>query len=147
MRMFAQPSLNRHRPAARHHLVERARHPHREALDGPAERHDIRGLDDHVDVVALNGEVNEAEAEPFAASREGALEGAEAAMSAQAPDFPPHAHRDVQGAAAELAALAVRDVLARRLPLAAGALSRAAPAGKGELLLDWFHDSERTRGV
>jgi len=105
------------------------------------------GADDHVDVVALDGEVDEAETEPLATPREGALEGAEASMRAQVPDFPPHAHRDMQGPAAELPALAVRDVLAWRLPLAAGALSRAAPAGKGELLLDWFHDSERTRGV
>jgi len=105
------------------------------------------GADDHVDVVALDGEVDEAETEPLATPREGALEGAEASMRAQVPDFPPHAHRDMQRAAAELAALAVRDVLARRLPLAAGAFSRAAPAGKRELLLDWFHDSERTRGV
>src|SRR5256885_14855339 len=100
-----------------------------------------------VDVVALDGKVDEGEAEALAASREGALRGAEAPMRAQAPALPPHAHRDVQRAAAELAALAVRDVLARGLPLAAGAFPGAAPVGEGELLLDWFHASQRTRGV
>ena len=105
------------------------------------------GADDHVDVVALDGEVDEAETEPLATPREGALEGAEASMRAQVPDFPPHTHRDVQRAPTELAALAMRDVFARRLPLATGAFPGAAPVGERELLLDRFHASQRTRGV
>ena len=84
---------------------------------------------------------------PKRSSREGALQGAEAPMRAQTPDLPPHAHRDVQRAAAERAALAVRAVLARGLPLAASAFPGAAPVGERELLLDRFHDSQRTRGV
>src|SRR5438876_3881172 len=60
----------------------------------------------------------------------------------QEPQDPPQPW----GNSAELAALAVRDVLARGLPLAASAFPGAAPLGEGELLLDRFHDAQRREG-
>ena len=81
--------------AARHHFVQRPRHPHLESLHCPAKRDHVGSLDDHVDVVALHGEFDEPIAELFASGGECALQCTEASMRAQIPDFAAHANGDV----------------------------------------------------
>ena len=116
-------------PLAVHDPVESARHPHLEAFHCPPEGYGIGRLDDAVHVVALHGEVDQAEAESFAPSRKRALESAKAPMRAEVPDFRPDPHGDVERAATKLPSRAVRHVLARRLAFAASATARASPAG------------------
>ena len=90
-------------------------------------------------MVALHREVHQAEPEALASARERALEGAEAAMRPQIPDFPADPDGDVEGAAPELPARPVWNILARGLSLAAGAPPGTAPARQGELLLNRIH--------
>src|SRR2546428_9586691 len=99
-----------------------------------------------VHVVALHREVHQAEPEALASARERALEGAEAAMRPQIPDFPADPDGDVERAAPELPARPVWNILARGLSLAAGAPPCTAPAGQGELLLNRIHSRSVREG-
>src|SRR6266446_1275233 len=92
-----------------------------------------------VQLVALHREVHQAEPEALASARKRALQGAEAAMRPQIPDFPADADGNVERAATKLPARPVRNVLARGLSLAAGAPPGTAPARQWELLLDRVH--------
>src|SRR5207248_174016 len=103
-------------------------------------------LDDVVHVVALHREVHQAEPEALASARERMLEGAEAAMRPQGPDFPADPDGDVERTATKLPARPVRNILARGLSLAAGAPPGAAPARQGELLLDRVHSCSVREG-
>src|SRR6267143_135337 len=132
-------AVREHRPPPRHHLVECPRHPHLAALQGAPESDRIGSLDDEGQVVPLDGEVHEPEPEPFAAALKGELDRPEAPVRAKFPDFPAHAHGDVQRAPAEPPAGNVRNILAQGLPLPASAAPGAAPEGKREVLLDRIH--------
>ena len=94
-------AVGEHGAAAVHDSIQRARHAHLQALHRAAQRHLVGRLHDAVDVVALHGEVHEAEPEPLAPFREGAAQGAEAAVRAQVPDLLADAYRDVQRSLAE----------------------------------------------
>ena len=90
-----------------HHLVERARHADFEAFHRAPEGFGVGRFDDEVDVVALDGEVNQPEAESLASAGERALERAKAAMRSQVPDFAPNANGDMQRATPESPAAAM----------------------------------------
>jgi len=92
-----------------------------------------------VDVVPLNGEVNEAEAEPGAAAFEGAPQLTKAAMRAKVPHFLPHARGHVQRAAAETGTRAMNDVASRALALPPCTFACTAPERKRKLLLFCDH--------
>ena len=64
-------AIGEHGAGAVHQLVEGARHPHLEPLHRAAQRLRVGRLDDAVDVVALHGELHQAEAEALAAVGEG----------------------------------------------------------------------------
>lgn len=102
--------VRKDRAAAAHHLVQSARHAHFEALHRAAERIRIGRLHDHVDVVALHGEVHQPVPESVASSFEGAAENAEAAMRPQIPDLASNSHRDMQRTVLETRTATVRDV-------------------------------------
>ncbi len=132
-------AVGEHRSAPAHHAVQGARHANLQALHGARERELVRRLDDEVDVIPLNGEVNEAEAEPGAAAFESAPQLPKAAMRAKVPHFLPHARGDVQRAAAETGPRAVNDVASHALALPPRTLARAAPERKRKLLLFCDH--------
>jgi hypothetical protein len=129
-------AVRKDRAAPVHDLVEGARHAHLQALHRAPERDSVRSLYDQVDVVALDREVDEAEAETLASPRECALDGAETAVGAEIPDFPAHAQGDMKRSATEFRARRVRNVLARRSSLPACAAAGATPERKSEVLLD-----------
>jgi hypothetical protein len=130
---------------AAHELVEGAGHADLEALHGSAELDVVGRLDDEMDVVALDGEMDEAKSETGAPFGEGALERAEAAVRAEVPDFAADSDGDVEGLPAESLALSMRDLWAGMLALAAGAAALAAPGG--ELQGELFHRPQGRRGV
>jgi len=132
--------------AAAHHAVERACHADLQPLHGAAQGRGIGRLHDHVQVVSLDREVDEAETEARAAAGEGAPQGAETAVGAEIPDLGSQPRGDVQGATAKSPAQSVRDVLAAALRLATGPAARTAPTIQGKLLLLWFHGASVQRG-
>ena len=134
-------------PAAAHHLVQRPRHPHLEALHRAAQRDVVGRLDDQVHVVPLNREVDQAESEPRAPPRKRPAQRAKTAMAAQVPDFPADPDGDVQSGATESAPRPVRYVATRRFSLSSRAFTRAAPLAERQLWLLDAHVAQRTQGV
>ena len=132
-------AVGEHRSAPAHHAVQGARHANLQALHGARERELVGRLDDEVDVVPLDREVNEAEAEPGAAAFESAPQLPKAAMRAKVPHFLPHARGDVQRAAAETGPRAMNDVPSRALALPPCTLSCTTPERKRKLLLFCDH--------
>ena len=126
-------------------MVQGAGHPNLQPLHGARERELVGRLDDEVDVVPLNGKVDEAEAEPGTAAFESAPQLAKTAMRAKVPHFLPHACGHVQRAAAETGPRAVNDVASHALALPPRALARAAPERKRKLLLFCDH-AQSVRG-
>ena len=127
------------RSAPAHDAVQGAGHANLQALHGARERQLVGRLDDEVDVVPLNGEVNEPEAEPGTPPFESAPQLTKATMRAKVPHFLPHARGDVQRAAAETRTRSMSDVASRALALPPCTFSRAAPERKRKLLLFCDH--------
>jgi hypothetical protein len=82
--------------AAAHHAVEALGHADAHALKGAAEGTRVHRLDEHVDVVVLDGKVGQPRIELAGGHPERAFEDAEAAPAAELPDFGAHAERDME---------------------------------------------------
>lgn len=82
--------------AAPHHRVDAPREADAEALHATRERRLVARLDDHVHVVALNREVDDAELAARAFGAEGVSDAREAALTPEVPDLRVHAERDVE---------------------------------------------------
>src|SRR5262245_57306887 len=103
---------------ASHDLVQPLRGADAERLHHPRERRDVGGLDEHVDVVALDGEMGETRVAPLQALVERPQQHDEAPAASQVPDLRPHPHRDVQRLARVDLACRVRHPPGRLLPAA-----------------------------
>src|SRR5687767_248223 len=115
------------------HAVDGASEADREAAHAAGERLVVRSLDDEVDVIVLDGEVDDAEERPRGEAN-GPLDRAEDAAASQRPHVPHRPQRGVEGfPSTELGALAVgkRRPYPRRA-LAPGVLALAAPGGQVE---------------
>src|SRR5437867_238428 len=117
-----------HGAAPLHDAVQRPRNANVQALHAARQRQARVRLDEEMEVVAEEGELDEAEPEPFARIGEALFDRTEAALASQVP----HAGGDAQGdehdaRLVELRTSLVRHPVPRRLPLAPGALSLSAP--------------------
>jgi len=83
-------------PPTLHHAVQRARKTDFEPLHATREAHSIARLDDHVNVVALHGVVDEARVVGVARGRsEGVFDATKGTLAAESVAFLSHAERDV----------------------------------------------------
>jgi hypothetical protein len=112
-------------------------------LHAAGERLVAVGLDDQVDVVALDGELNEAHPEPPAGCRERVAQATPGPAAAEVPDLVSHSQRDVdRHRLAEARPRFVRDQRTHALRLAPGAIATSTAVGETELELfrrphDW----------
>ena len=104
-----------HLPGAPHHRVERPGDADGQPLDAARKRAVVVGLDDQVQVVALDAEFDHPQSEPAARQVEAVGDAPEAAPAAQVPHVPPHAQRDVHRCdAAEARPPGMRDAISAR---------------------------------
>src|SRR5262245_57299916 len=83
-------------PWASHDLVQPLCGADAERLHHSGERWGIGGLDEHMDVVALDREMGETRVAPLQAPVERTLEHHKTSPAAQIPDLGPHPHGDVE---------------------------------------------------
>jgi hypothetical protein len=125
-----------HAAVAPHHPVEPFGDADREALDRAGERAAVGGLDEEMDVIALDRELDDADVEAIATDPKRRLDDAERAPAAQVVDVRRHAQGDVERhRAGPLAARAMSHAGARTAGLAAraGALATPGPELEREL--------------
>src|SRR5206468_2722308 len=84
-------------PPRAHDLVELLGDAHTEPLHAPSETVLIVGLDDQMDVIALDREVRDAHAEAVAGGPERLFDAFEAAFGSEIPDVPAHPPIHVDG--------------------------------------------------
>src|SRR2546429_4154767 len=116
-----------HGAAPLHDAVQRPRNANVQALHAARQRQARVRLDEEMEemeVVAEDGELDEAEPEPFARIGEALFDRTEAALASQVPHARSDAQRDEHDARlVELRTSLVRHPAPRRLPLAPGVLS------------------------
>jgi len=132
-----------HGPVPAERTVRRARHADGETPDAAAERPALIGLDEEMEMIVLHAEVEEAEV-GAGGSGEGAADGREHPVGAQAADGRPRAERHVHGMRrAVRGARNVRNAgAAARGGLATGACAMSSPGargGEGQLVQEVRH--------
>ncbi|MEZ4368736.1 MAG: hypothetical protein R2939_21035 [Kofleriaceae bacterium] len=122
--------------AAAPSAVEPVRQRDQQPAHAVAERAGGVGLDEEVQVVALDGGVDHAEVGACELGGEGGLDVGEAVVRPQPGELAHHAHGDVHGLARRhLRARGVPELRALALGLATGASARAAMRPKGQRTL------------